>query len=170
VFAQSKLTTLALKLPMNSWSIWSRLQGTVRNLPCIGVLRKDLIAPQSVRANESEVQFFSRLRDLAESRNWSWNVPERPRSLNCSYSLFTAPALHRLGKRILVAAGVEFVGGTTSSVRRSDCDHAARFKAGSDKAVTVIPSRVRRRGTSRALLRLRVPYAFTFELRAICIV
>ena len=57
------------------------------------------------------VQFFSRLRDLAETSELEIDVPERTEVSGLLDILYErAPALRDWDKSILVAAGVEFVG------------------------------------------------------------
>jgi molybdopterin converting factor small subunit len=57
------------------------------------------------------VQFFSRLRDLAGESELELDVPERTAVAELLGILYSrAPALHDWDKSILVAAGVEFVG------------------------------------------------------------
>ena len=56
------------------------------------------------------VQFFSRLRDLAGESELELDVPERTAVAELLGILYSrAPALHDWDKSILVAAGVEFV-------------------------------------------------------------
>jgi molybdopterin converting factor small subunit len=58
------------------------------------------------------VQFFSSLRDLAGVSEMELEVPERTRVAELLDILYSrAPALRAWDKSILVAAGVEFVGG-----------------------------------------------------------
>ena len=57
-----------------------------------------------------DVQFFSRLRDLAGESGLELEVPERTRVAELLAILYSrAPALRDWDKSILVAAGVEFV-------------------------------------------------------------
>jgi molybdopterin converting factor small subunit len=57
------------------------------------------------------VQFFSRLRDLAEVSEQVLQIPERTRVAELLEILYSrTPALRDWDKSILVAAGVEFVG------------------------------------------------------------
>ena len=57
------------------------------------------------------VQFFSRLRDLAEKSPMDLDVPEGTRVADVLEMLFSrTPALREWDKSILVAADVEFVG------------------------------------------------------------
>ena len=57
------------------------------------------------------VQFFSRLRDLAGESELELDVPERTAVAELLGILYSrTPALHDWDKSILVAAGVEFVG------------------------------------------------------------
>ena len=57
------------------------------------------------------VQFFSRLRDLAGESELELDVPERTAVAELLGILYSrTPALHDWDKSILVAVGVEFVG------------------------------------------------------------
>ena len=57
------------------------------------------------------VQFFSRLRDLAQTPALDLEVPEQTTAGNLLETLFSkTPALRDWDKSILIAAGVEFVG------------------------------------------------------------
>ena len=57
------------------------------------------------------VQFFSRLRDLAEVSEMELDVPDTTRVTELLDLLYSrTPALRDWDKSILVAAGVEFVG------------------------------------------------------------
>ena len=56
------------------------------------------------------VQFFSRLRDIAEVSEMELDVPDTTRVAELLDLLYSrTPALRDWGKSILVAAGVEFV-------------------------------------------------------------
>jgi molybdopterin converting factor small subunit len=58
-----------------------------------------------------QVQFFSRLRDLAGGQEMELEVPESTRVTDLLEVLYSrTPALRDWDKTILVAAGVEFVG------------------------------------------------------------
>jgi molybdopterin converting factor small subunit len=57
------------------------------------------------------VQFFSRLRDLADAQEMELEVPEGTKVADLLEMLYArTPALRDWDKSILVAAGVEFVG------------------------------------------------------------
>jgi molybdopterin converting factor small subunit len=57
------------------------------------------------------VQFFSRLRDLAETSETEIDLPAESTAMDLIELLYLrAPALRAWDKSILVAAGVEFVG------------------------------------------------------------
>ena len=76
-----------------------------RNLPCIGVLRKELIAAMTVR-----VQFFSHLRDVAGVSESEAHVPEGASVADLLSVLYGRhPKLRDWDSSILVGAGVEFV-------------------------------------------------------------
>ena len=58
-----------------------------------------------------QVQFFSRLRDLAGAANVELDVPEGTKVARLLETLYAqTPALRDWDKSILVASGVEFVG------------------------------------------------------------
>lgn len=58
-----------------------------------------------------QVQFFSRLRDLAGASEMEMEVPEQTTAADLLEMLYArAPALREWDKSILVASGVEFVG------------------------------------------------------------
>ena len=58
-----------------------------------------------------QVQFFSRLRDLAGAANVESDVPEGTKVAQLLETLYAqTPALRDWDKSILVASGVEFVG------------------------------------------------------------
>lgn len=58
-----------------------------------------------------QIQFFSRLRDLAGQSEMDLDVPEGTTVADLLEVLFSrTPAMHEWDKSILVAAGVEFVG------------------------------------------------------------
>ena len=94
-----------------------------RNLPCIGVLRKELIAARM----KVRVQFFSQLQRRGRTRRRSiLSFPQCATSAICSRTFTSVTGTARWDQSILIGAGVEFVDREyVAAAKRRDRNHAA---------------------------------------------